>query len=166
MSILEIYVVYTNAQRHLLSIKRSILTIWLNLVVFLWYIKPNEILMLNPVLYIYIWCNLMCSKTWLSRHYRFISAENITILSVSSDDFFHVFHEVAEQQMWNYNSHLKNKNKKVKNKKKWEYKLFKFTGEGRGGSKCLWRLDVIWSWWIHFSWSFHMRKQHFRIAIT
>ena len=29
----------------------------------------------------------METQTWLSRHYKFISAENITILSVSSDDF-------------------------------------------------------------------------------
>ena len=41
-------------------------------------------------------------QTWLRRHYKFISAENITILSVSSDDFLHAFLEVAEQQMWNY----------------------------------------------------------------
>ena len=35
-------------------------------------------------------------QTWLNRHYKFISAENITILSVSSNDFFHAFPEVAE----------------------------------------------------------------------
>ena len=51
----------------------------------------------------------METQTWLSRHYKFISAENFTILSVSSDDFLHAFLEVAEQQMWNYNSYLKNK---------------------------------------------------------
>ena len=41
----------------------------------------------------------MKTQTWLSRHYKFISAENITRLSVSSDDFLHAFLEVAEQQM-------------------------------------------------------------------
>ena len=51
----------------------------------------------------------METQTWLSRHYKFISAENITILSVSSDNFLYAFLEVAEQQMWNYNSYLKNK---------------------------------------------------------
>ena len=56
----------------------------------------------------------METQTRLIRHYKFISAENITIFSVLSDDFLNAFFEVAEQQMWNY-------------------KLFKFTGEGRGG---------------------------------
>ena len=56
----------------------------------------------------------METQTWLSRHYKFISAENITILSVSSHDFLHAFHEVAEQQMWDYSSYLK---KKIKNRK-------------------------------------------------
>ena len=54
-------------------------------------------------------CNLMETHTWLSHHYKFISVENITILSVSSDDFLHAFLEVAELQMWNYNSYSKNK---------------------------------------------------------
>ena len=54
----------------------------------------------------------METQTWLSRHYKFISAENINILSVSSDDFLYAFLEVAEQQMWNYSSYLKNENKK------------------------------------------------------
>ena len=49
-------------------------------------------------------------QTWLSRHYKFISVGNITILSVSSDDFLHAFPEVAELQMWNYRSYLE-KNK-------------------------------------------------------
>ena len=49
----------------------------------------------------------METQTWLSCHYKSISAENITILSVSSDDFLHVFHKVAEQQMWSYSSYLK-----------------------------------------------------------
>ena len=35
----------------------------------------------------------METQTWLSRHYKFISAENIPILSVSSDDFLHAFFE-------------------------------------------------------------------------
>ena len=60
----------------------------------------------------------METQTWLSRHYKFISAENITILSVSSDDFLHAFLEVAEQPMWNYSSYLKNNDKKIKNKNK------------------------------------------------
>ena len=51
----------------------------------------------------------METQTWLSRHYKFISAENITILSVSSDDYLHAFLEVAEQQMWNYSSYSKYK---------------------------------------------------------
>ena len=51
----------------------------------------------------------METQTWLSRHNKFISAENITILSVSSDDYLHAFLEVAEQQIWNYSSCLKNK---------------------------------------------------------
>ena len=36
---------------------------------------------------------------------------NITILSVSSDDFLHAFFEVAEQQMWSYSSYVKKKKK-------------------------------------------------------
>ena len=50
----------------------------------------------------------METQTRLNRHYKFISAENITILSVSSDDFLHAFLTVAEQQLWNYSSYLKN----------------------------------------------------------
>ena len=38
-------------------------------------------------------------QNWLSCHYKFISAENITRLSVSSDDFLHSLLEVAEHQM-------------------------------------------------------------------
>ena len=48
----------------------------------------------------------METQSWLSSHYKFISAENITILSVYSDDFLHAFLAVAEQKMWNYNSYL------------------------------------------------------------
>ena len=44
----------------------------------------------------------METQTWLSYHNKFISAENITILSVSSDDFLHAFLDVAEQQMWSW----------------------------------------------------------------
>ena len=51
----------------------------------------------------------METQTWLSRHNKFFSVENFTILSVSSDDFLHAFLEVAEQQMWNYSSYLKKK---------------------------------------------------------
>ena len=38
----------------------------------------------------------METQTRLGRHNKFISAENITILSVSSDDNLHAFLEVAE----------------------------------------------------------------------
>ena len=41
----------------------------------------------------------METQTRLSRHYKFISAENITILSVSSDDYLHASLEIAEQDM-------------------------------------------------------------------
>ena len=34
----------------------------------------------------------METQTWLSRHNKFISAENITRLSVSSDDYLHAYH--------------------------------------------------------------------------
>ncbi len=33
----------------------------------------------------------METQTWLSRHNKFISAENITIFSFSSDDYLHAF---------------------------------------------------------------------------
>ena len=36
----------------------------------------------------------METQTWLSCYSKFISAENIIILSVSSDDFFHAILEV------------------------------------------------------------------------
>ena len=39
----------------------------------------------------------METQNRLSHHYKFISADNITILSVSSDDFLHAFLEVEEQ---------------------------------------------------------------------
>ena len=58
----------------------------------------------------------METQTRLSHHNKFISAENITLLSVSSDDFSHAFLEVAEQQMWNHSSYLKKLEiKKLKN---------------------------------------------------
>ena len=41
----------------------------------------------------------METQTLLSCHYKFILAENITILSVSSDDFLPALPEVAEQQI-------------------------------------------------------------------
>ena len=47
----------------------------------------------------------METQTWLSCH-KFISVENITILSVSSANFLHAFLEFAEQQMWSYSSYL------------------------------------------------------------
>ena len=48
-------------------------------------------------------------QTWLSCHYKFILAKNITILSIFSDDFLHALLEVAEQQMWSYSLYVKNK---------------------------------------------------------
>ena len=47
----------------------------------------------------------METQTWLSYHYKFISAENITILSI----FLHALLKVAEHQMWSYSSYLTNK---------------------------------------------------------
>ena len=41
-------------------------------------------------------CNRKESQTWLIRHYKFILAEDITILSILSDDFLHAFLAVAE----------------------------------------------------------------------
>ena len=40
----------------------------------------------------------METETWLTIHNKFMSVENITILSVSSDDFLHALLEVAEEQ--------------------------------------------------------------------
>ena len=51
----------------------------------------------------------METQTWLSCHYKFISVENITILSVSLDDFLHALLEVAEQQMWRNSSYVEKK---------------------------------------------------------
>ena len=62
----------------------------------------------------------MVTQTLLSCHYKFISTENITILTVSSDDFLHALLEIAEQQMWSCSSYVKKKK-------------IKFTDEGRGG---------------------------------
>ena len=56
----------------------------------------------------------METLTWLSCHYKFISVENITIFSVSSDGFLLALLEVAKQQMWCYSSYVKKK-KKTKN---------------------------------------------------
>ena len=51
----------------------------------------------------------METQTWLGRQYRFISAENITILSISSDDFLHAFLEVifSFTAYQPYSGHLK-----------------------------------------------------------
>ena len=67
----------------------------------------------------------METQTWLSCHNKFISAENITKLSVSLDDFLYAILEVAEQQMLNYSSYVKKKK-------------IKFSSEGRGAqnSRC------------------------------
>ena len=64
----------------------------------------------------------METQTSLSCHDKFISAENITILSVSSDGFLHALFEVTEQQMGSYSSYVRKKERKIK-----------FTGKGRGG---------------------------------
>ena len=49
----------------------------------------------------------METQTWLSYHYKFISAKNITILSILSDDFLHASLEVAGQK----HSNILRKNK-------------------------------------------------------
>ena len=41
----------------------------------------------------------------METHYKFISAENITILSISSDDFLHASLEVAECTHTNIHTH-------------------------------------------------------------
>ena len=53
----------------------------------------------------------METQTWLSCHYKFITVENIIIFSISSDDVLHAILEVAEQQMWNYNSFEASRNR-------------------------------------------------------
>ena len=63
-------------------------------------------------IYIYIYIYIVQfdgNSKLVSRHNKFISAENITILPVSSDDFLHAFLEVAEKKMWNYSSYSENK---------------------------------------------------------
>ena len=42
----------------------------------------------------------METQTWLRCHNKFISVENITKLSVSSDGFLHALLEVAEHMIW------------------------------------------------------------------
>ena len=56
----------------------------------------------------------METQTWLSCHNKLILAENITIISVSSDEFLHAILEVAEQQMWNYSSYVEKKNSQAR----------------------------------------------------
>ena len=51
----------------------------------------------------------METQIWSSCRNRFILAEKITILSVSSDDILHDIFKVSEQQMWNYSSYVKKK---------------------------------------------------------
>ena len=51
----------------------------------------------------------------LSHHNKFISAENITIFSVSSDDYLHASSLVTENQMWSYSSYSEDKIKELKN---------------------------------------------------
>ena len=55
----------------------------------------------------------MESQTWLICHNEFISAENITIFYVSSDDYLHAIHEVEEQQMWNYSSFVYDEKRRI-----------------------------------------------------
>ena len=45
----------------------------------------------------------METQTWLIHHYKFISVENITIISVLSDNFLHAFLELQEKHV---KSHL------------------------------------------------------------
>ena len=40
----------------------------------------------------------METQTWLSRHNKFISAENITILSVSSDDYVDICYSATSRE--------------------------------------------------------------------
>ena len=53
----------------------------------------------------------METQTWLSCHNKFISAENITIISVLSDDFLRAKLEVAKQQIRNYSSYVNDEKK-------------------------------------------------------
>ena len=62
--------------------------------------RGNLINIISIPLFIYMY-NRMETQTWLIHHYEFISAENISILSVSSDDFLHAVLAGAEQQIWN-----------------------------------------------------------------
>ena len=50
----------------------------------------------------------METQTSLSYN-KSISTENITVFSVSSDDFLLAILEVAEQQMWSYSRDMKKK---------------------------------------------------------
>ena len=71
----------------------------------------------------------METQTRLSCHNKFISAENITRLSVSSDDFLNTILEVAEHQMRNYSSYVYDGKKKEKKNN------FLILRRGQGGSK-------------------------------
>ena len=65
----------------------------------------------------------METQTRLSRHNKFISAENIVgIFSVSSDDSFTMLCIVPEMRMGSYSSYSKDKIRKLKNKLKFENK--------------------------------------------
>ena len=67
-------------------------TIYIYLYIYIYiyiYINDAEYIYIYIHIYIYIQYNLMETQTRLSRHNKIISAENITILSVSSNDFLH-----------------------------------------------------------------------------
>ena len=61
----------------------------------------------------------METQTRLSRHNKFISAENIVgIFSVSSDDSFYMLCIVPEMRMRSYSSYSEDKIRKLKKLKK------------------------------------------------
>ena len=61
----------------------------------------------------------METQTRLSRHNKFISAENIVgMFAVSSDDSFYMLCLVPEMRMRSYSSYSENKIKKIKEIKK------------------------------------------------
>ena len=98
----------------------------------------------------------METQTWFSCHNKFISAENFTILSVSSDDFLHAIFEVAEQQMWNYNSYVYDwRGEKMKRR------ILKFSGEGRGGQNSRCCLRTLTGYYEYIYANFIKHNRHF-----
>ena len=60
----------------------------------------------------------MATQSRLSHHNKFISAENITILSVSSDDYLHASLSLQSSKCGCYSSYSEDKIKEKKKKKK------------------------------------------------